>query len=95
MGADATVFQTYRQGDREVAVWLFYYATQREGAELVTTRNVMVVQKHPVWERVGQSKQDTQMADDPFVARTTLLRSVKQRLMVMDWFWISGHRQSG
>ena len=94
VGADATVFQTFRQGDREVAVWLFYYATQREGAELVTTRNVMVVQKHPVWEQVGQFKQGTQIADDPFVARTTLLRSAKQRLMVMDWFWISGHHLS-
>ena len=94
VGADATVFQTYRQGDREVGVWLFYYATQREGAELVTTRNVMVAQKHPVWEQVGQSKQDTQIADNAFVARTTRLRSVKQRLMVMDWFWISGHRLS-
>ena len=94
VGADATAFQTYRLGDREVAVWLFYYPMQREGAELVTTRNVMVVQKHPVWEQVGQSKQDAQTGSGAFVARTTLLRSAKQRLMAMDWFWISGHRLS-
>ena len=94
VGADATAFQTYRQGDRQVAVWLFYYATQRDGAELVTTHNVMVVQKHPVWQQVGQSSQGMQIGGDPFVARTTLLRSLKQRLMVMDWSWISGRRLS-
>jgi EpsI family protein len=94
VGADASAFQTFRNGDRQVAVWLFYYATQREGAELVTTRNMMVVQKHPVWEQIGQSRQDVQIGQSAFLARTTLLRSVRQRLMVMDWFWISGHRLS-
>ena len=94
VGADASAFQTFRNGDRQVAVWLFYYATQREGAELVTTRNVMVVQKHPVWEQIGQSSQEIQIGQSAFGARTTLLRSVKQRLMVMDWFWISGHHLS-
>jgi EpsI family protein len=35
-----------------------------------------------------------QIGNDPFVARTTLLRSTKQRLMAMDWSWISGRRLS-
>jgi EpsI family protein len=94
VGADAAAFQTYRLGDREVSVWLFYYPTQREGAELITTQNVMVVQKHPVWEQVGQSKRDIQIGNSGFVARATLLRSARQRLMMLDWFWISGHRLS-
>ena len=89
-GESATLFRTYRKGDRVVALYLGYYARQREGARLVTSTNIMVVQKHPVWSNVGESSHVEDFGDGPLEVRQTRLRSAAQRLLVWDWFRISG-----
>jgi exosortase A len=91
-GADTTVFRTYRKQGRTVGVWLFYYARQRPGAELVTTTNVIVRQKHPVWENVGEGHRLLRISADTLKAHTTRLRSPNERLLVLDWYSIGGHR---
>lgn len=83
--AAATLSETYRKGEHVVAVHLRYYRGQRPGAQLVTSTNVMVVQKHPVWSNVGETRRA-----EPLALRETRLRSAGQRLLVWDWFWISG-----
>ena len=50
-GAATSLFDVYRKGDATVALYLGYYPSQRDGAELVTSTNIMVVQKHPVWSK--------------------------------------------
>jgi exosortase A len=93
-GAVASRFEVYRKGERVVAVYLGFYRHQRRGAELVTSTNVMVVQKHPVWENVGAATEVTQVRGMPLELRETQLRSARQRLLVWDWFWISGSQLS-
>ena len=63
-----------------------FYRDQRKGAELVTSTNVMVVQKHPVWSNVGESRRKEDLGREPLDIRQTLLRSPRQRLLVWDWF---------
>ncbi len=89
-GASASVFQTYRKGDRAVVVYLGYYRHQQRGAELVTSTNIMVVQKHPVWDNVGESRRHENLGEGPVDIRETKLRSAGQRLLVWDWYRISG-----
>jgi len=91
-GADATVFRTYQKQGRTVGIWLFRYARQRPGAELVTTTNTMVRQKHPVWENVGESHQLLRVGSEALDARATKLRSPNQRLLVLDWYSIGDSR---
>ena len=89
-GASASIFQTYRKGSRAVALYLGYYPHQRPGAELVTSTNIMVVQKHPVWSNVGESHARESTGSETIDLRQTRLRSPQQRLLVWDWFRISG-----
>jgi EpsI family protein len=89
-GAAASIFQTYRKDGRAVALYLGYYPRQRAGAELVTSTNIMVVQKHPVWSNVGESNTRETIGSDTIDLRQTRLRSPQQRLLVWDWFRISG-----
>jgi len=89
-GAAASVFQTYRKGDRAVVLYLGYYRQQRQGAELVTSTNLMVVQKHPVWSNVGESARTEDFGRGPMGVRQTRLRSQPQRLLVWDWFRVTG-----
>jgi exosortase A len=89
-GAAATVFQVYRKGDRTVALYLGYYRNQHQGAELLTTQNMMVQQKHAVWSNVGESNREEDLGKGLVKIRQTQLRSVAQRLLIWDWFRISG-----
>lgn len=89
-GAAASFFQVYRKGDRAVALYLGYYRNQQRGAELVTSQNIMVRQKHPVWANVGESHRHDALGEGPGDIRETKLRSAGQRLLVWDWFRISG-----
>jgi exosortase A len=89
-GASASLFDVYRKGDRAVALYLGYYRHQHRGAELITTTNVMVVQKDPVWGNIGDSKRMEDLGQGQVVIRQTRLRSAGQRLLIWDWFRISG-----
>ena len=89
-GAAATLVQVYRKGDRVVGVHLGYYRHQRKGAELLTSTNIMIVQKHPVWASLGESLRKEDLGRGPMDVRETLLRSRVQRLVVWDWYRVSG-----
>jgi exosortase A len=89
--ASATLFQVYRKGDRVVALYLGYYHHQRAGSQLVTSWNIMVVQKHPVWMNLSESRVNDALGPGTLEVRETRLRSPGQRLLVWDWFRIAGH----
>ena len=89
--ASATLFQVYRKGDRVVALHLGYYQHQRPGSQLVTSWNIMVVQKHPVWMNLSDSRVKDALGPGTLDVRQTRLRSPQQRLLVWDWFRIAGH----
>jgi exosortase A len=90
-GATASLFDVYRKGDQRVALYLGYYARPRRGAELVTTTNVMVVQKDPVWQKVAQSVRTRKLGKRTAEIRETHLQSAGQKLLIWDWFRIAGH----
>lgn len=93
-GAAASVFETYQKGEHAVVLFVGYYRNQQQGAELINSGNVMVVQKHPVWANVGEARRAEHLRVAPVELRQTRLRSSAQRLLVWDWFWISGDRFS-
>lgn len=91
LGADSELFETYRKGDTTVALYLGYYRRQRQDAELINSQNVMVVQKHPVWQNIGEGVHVQRIGQADVKVRETRLRSTEQRLLVRDWFEVSGH----
>jgi exosortase A len=92
VGADPSLFEVYRKGDRQVALYIGYYRHQRQDAELVNSQNVMVLQKHPVWENVGESHRGEPLESGPLELKQTLLRSPSQRLLIWDWMYLDGRR---
>lgn len=84
-GSDASLMQTYRKGDKVVSLYLGYYRHQREGSELITSTNVMVPLKHPVWGKVGESALAATIGGKPLQIIQTKLRSPSLRLLVWNW----------
>ena len=88
-GAAASVFQVYRKGDRAVALYVGFYPQQRKGAELLTSTNIMVVQKHPIWSTSSDLPRREDLGNGPVEIRQTKLRSPGQRLLVWDWLRVA------
>jgi EpsI family protein len=89
-GAAASVFQVYRKGDQTVALYVGYYHRQRQGAELVSSQNV--VRAPPRWLQVGSTTRTEDLGNGALELRQTHLRSAAQRLLVWEWFRI-GERE--
>jgi exosortase A len=84
-GSDASLMQTYRKGTQVVSLYLGYYHHQQEGAELITSSNVIVRQKHPIWNNVGESKRAVTVGNMPLQIVQTKLRSPTLQMLVWNW----------
>jgi exosortase A len=84
-GSDASLVQTYRRGNDAVSLYLVYYRHQREGSELITSTNVMVRQKDPVWSNLGESSRPALVGGNTLTITQTKLSSRNLRLLVWNW----------
>jgi EpsI family protein len=89
-GARASVFETYARDGQQVVLYLAVYRNQKEGAELITSTNIMIEQKHRVWQNVGESRRVEPVGGAALPVKRTLLRSAPQRLVIWDWFVVGG-----
>jgi len=87
-GAKASVFQVYRKGEQAVALYLGYYRDQRQGAELVSSQNMLATSHDPIWQRVGEMGRMVPVGARAVEVRQTRLRSAGQRLVAWDWYRI-------
>jgi exosortase A len=86
IGADRQLRQAYSQAGRAVMLELNYYATQRQGAELVNSQNFMIRQKDPDWSNVGERIATFEIGGHTRQVRQAKMRgSTGQRLLVWQW----------
>jgi len=82
---DGQFYRFYRKDGRPVGVYLGLYVTQRQGAELVNSQNIMVREKHPVWSNKGRSAVEIHLNGQLREARQAKIVSREQRLLT--WYW--------
>jgi EpsI family protein len=86
IGADRQLRQTYSQAGRVVMLELNYYATQRQGAELVNSQNFMIRQKDPDWSNVGERIATVEIGGHTRQVRQAKMRGRNsERLLVWQW----------
>ena len=91
IGTDRQFRASYAKTGHPVLLEVDYYATQRQGAELINSQNFMIRQKHPVWSKVGESLTTVSIAGQPRRVRQALLKArTGQRLLVWQWNVIDG-----
>ncbi len=89
-GATLEIEQTYTKDNAVVSLYLAYYARQGEGAELINDANVLIPEKHPVWQQKKRGKRILRLGGEPLEVATALLRSPAQSLYVVHWYWVGG-----
>ena len=90
VGTHAQTMHTYRKGDQIVSVYLGYYRTQRQDAELINSQNYMIQQKHRVWNNVGEGQRTISLHGKNETIQQTLLRAPKNRLLIWSWNSLKG-----
>lgn len=88
-GAAASTLAVYRKGDRSVAVYLGYYRNQRQGAELVSSQNLIAAGSG--WVKLRESFRGQDLPNGMVELRQTQLSSDGGRLLVWDWYRIAGY----
>jgi exosortase A len=87
---DAQLHVAYEDSTgRRVGLYLAYYVPHRDRGKLISTQNVMVAQKHPVWQMPRQGERRLENAPIPAVVQAQL-RSSNIRLLAWHWYWVAG-----
>ncbi len=72
-----------------VGLYLGVYRRQRQGAELVTSANVMVEEKHPIWSNIMMRPQRVRLRSGELALKQHLLTSRSgERLLVWSWYLV-------
>ncbi|MFN3920528.1 MAG: exosortase A [Methylohalobius sp.] len=86
---DAEAEASYTDGKRQAKLYVLYYRTQAQGKELVNSQNVLIPQKHPVWQMPWEKPKKVTLAGQILKIREGLLKSSDQTLLVWRWNWVS------
>lgn len=95
IGADGERYEFYADGrGTPVGLYVGVYRTQRQGAELLTSQNQMVVQKHPIWSEKEQKLRPIRIPGEEIdVNQSRLASNREERLLVWSWYRI-GNRHT-
>lgn len=91
-GMDIQRVQNYQRGEQRVMLFLAWYGTQRDDAELINSRNIMIPEKHPAWRQVGRDTLTKNLAGQtlPLYEARLLANDEHQRIMAWQWHRIQG-----
>ena len=90
VGPDGQHATYYSKNGQRVMLYLAYYRTQRQGSELITSQNYMIMQKHPRWSNIGEASINPALGSLPEHVIQTRLRAPDQKLLVWRWNQLDG-----
>ena len=85
LNPDARIAQAYVDAGHPVALYAGFYLTQRQGAELINSQNIMVRQKHPVWSNKGERHFAVDLGNRRIEVVRAKLESAGLNLAA--WYW--------
>jgi exosortase A len=80
----------YRDGKSEVGLYVLYYRSQEQGAELINSQNVLVPQKHPLWKMLDEAPASASLAGRRVTISQARLNSSDGKFLVWRWNWVAG-----
>jgi len=76
--------------DREVGLYLAYYAVQQQDSELINSQNIMIRQKHPDWNQLREEIHTISIQNQPETVWETHLTSNRNDILIWHWNVIAG-----
>lgn len=90
LGSKESFTRSYGKDAKEVSLFIGYYRNQHQGAELITSGNILVKIADQRWGNVGESGHTISIGNEHFNIREARLRSPQGRLLAWEWYWVDG-----
>jgi EpsI family protein len=88
VGADAEVMQSYTTGVQTVRLYIAYYASQRQGAEVINSTNDLTHGKQ--WMRIAEGYTYATVDGRRLAVHESTLQSWQSHRLVWSWYWVAG-----
>lgn len=85
IGPDAQAAKFYTDGTDTVALFVMYYRHQSQGAELINSQNILIRQKHPVWQLPEERPAAAMLNGTSATVLQGHLQSPQQKLLTWRW----------
>jgi EpsI family protein len=82
--------QAFGKEGTRAGLYVGYYRNQRQGAQLITTQNTLVVSNDREWKNIGESRRTLVLSQEEMAMIEAKLRSRSMRLVVWRWYWVNG-----
>ena len=86
----AKINQSYGKEGTRAGLYIGYYRNQRQGAQLITTQNTLVVSNDQEWKNIGDIRRTPVFTQGEISAIETKLRGRSTSLLVWRWYWVGG-----
>jgi exosortase A len=86
VGSRSTLDTLYERDGQRVGLYIAYYAQQREGAEMISSQNVLVAERDRTVNQISQ-RTISNSRTQPDVIQTRL-RSSEREFIVWHWYWL-------
>lgn len=94
-GMDQRLIGRYGKGKARVLLYVAWYGTQRQGAELISSLNQFVPELDPSWQNTGEATRSLSLAGVPVQVRQAVLRSPHSSQRILAWQWHRMHGMDG
>jgi exosortase A len=94
LNPSAHISQVYVKDKRPVELFVYYYCNQREGAQMISSRNALVQSAETRWTITGAMDRVLNIGGKETKVIESALRGHGTRLLVWSWYWIDGHYTS-
>jgi exosortase A len=88
VGATAELRQSYRHDADSVDLYISYYHNQQQGAELISSQNVLVPESGSHWRHIAEETNDVSFRSVQLVLKQNRLDSPSTKLLVWRWYWL-------
>lgn len=90
LGSRKTIAVRYIRKTAEAGLFIAYYRNQHQGKELVTSGNMLVTIRDPVWGEIGGGTVSVGSGTEILRIRQAMLKSGNRHLLAWRWYWIHG-----
>ena len=93
-GARAEYRQTFVKAGQRIGLYIAFYRGQTPETKAVTSTNVLVHPKNPLWRLASIGTAHAQTGAGPFDVRTGVVAGERTRLALWQWYWVDGRATS-
>ncbi|MCF6353707.1 MAG: exosortase A [Candidatus Polarisedimenticolaceae bacterium] len=86
IGADSVALQFYRKGDAVVSLFLWQFLSQKQGAELVSSQNLILKKDETMWRSVETKNIRATLKNKEVSLEQSHLKGREMQLLVWRWY---------